>query len=222
VPNPPEDPSEGPDPGPIEAAARFAGLGRGALPCTDADLADAEATLTRSDDPRPRQAALGALVRLGGRDRAAAAWAVAVADPDPRVRRRAAELAPQVDHSSPAPLRALLADADPLVAEAAAAAAGEIAWAPAAERAAVVAALAVATREHPDPLVREASVAALGALGDPAGLPSILAACSDRAPIRRRAVLALAPFDGPDVDAALADALTDADWQVRQAAEDLR
>jgi hypothetical protein len=35
-------------------------------------------------------------------------------------------------------------------------------------------------------------------------------------------VLALAPFDGPDVEAALDRALTDRDWQVRQAAEDLR
>jgi len=35
-------------------------------------------------------------------------------------------------------------------------------------------------------------------------------------------VLALAPFDGPAVDAAIAKALTDRDWQVRQAAEDLR
>jgi hypothetical protein len=35
-------------------------------------------------------------------------------------------------------------------------------------------------------------------------------------------VLALAPFDGPDVDAAIDAALTDRDWQVRQAAEDLR
>jgi HEAT repeat protein len=34
-------------------------------------------------------------------------------------------------------------------------------------------------------------------------------------------VLALAPFDGPAVDAALQEALGDRDWQVRQAAEDL-
>ena len=39
--------------------------------------------------------------------------------------------------------------------------------------------------------------------------------------IRRRAVLALAPFDGPEVQAALAAALTDHDWQVRQSAEDV-
>jgi ABC-type spermidine/putrescine transport system permease subunit II len=40
--------------------------------------------------------------------------------------------------------------------------------------------------------------------------------------VRRRAVLAHAPFDGPAVDAAVAAALEDRDWQVRQAAEDLR
>jgi hypothetical protein len=34
-------------------------------------------------------------------------------------------------------------------------------------------------------------------------------------------VLALAPFDGDEVDAALQRALDDRDWQVRQAAEDL-
>jgi hypothetical protein len=34
--------------------------------------------------------------------------------------------------------------------------------------------------------------------------------------------LALAPFDGERVDAAVDRALSDRDWQVRQAAEDLR
>ena len=74
---------------------------------------------------------------------------------------------------------------------------------------------------HEDALCREAAVAALGALGDPAGLPAILAATTDKATVRRRAVIALAPFDGPEVDAALERARTDRDWQVRQAAEDL-
>ena len=53
------------------------------------------------------------------------------------------------------------------------------------------------------------------------GLPAILAATSDKATVRRRAVLALAPFDGPEVTDALERARTDRDWQVRQAAEDL-
>ena len=69
--------------------------------------------------------------------------------------------------------------------------------------------------------MREAAVASLGAIGDHRGLPAIIAACSDKPAVRRRAVLALAPFDGPDVDAALAVARQDRDWQVRQAAEDV-
>lgn len=74
---------------------------------------------------------------------------------------------------------------------------------------------------HAHIIVRESCVAALGAIGDIRALPAILVACSDKPAIRRRAVLALAPFDGPEVDAALRTALTDRDWQVRQAAEDL-
>ncbi|MST32935.1 HEAT repeat domain-containing protein, partial [Acidimicrobiaceae bacterium USS-CC1] len=46
-------------------------------------------------------------------------------------------------------------------------------------------------------------------------------ATTDKPAVRRRAVLALAPFEGPEVDAALRQALEDRDWQVRQAAEDL-
>jgi HEAT repeat protein len=78
----------------------------------------------------------------------------------------------------------------------------------------------IATR-HDDALCRESAVAALGALGNPAGLAAILAATEDKATVRRRAVIALAPFDGPEVDAALERATNDRDWQVRQAAEDL-
>ena len=60
-----------------------------------------------------------------------------------------------------------------------------------------------------------------GAIGDPRGLPTILHACTDKPAVRRRAVLALAPFEGDEVDVALQTALTDRDWQVRQAAEDV-
>jgi len=73
-----------------------------------------------------------------------------------------------------------------------------------------------------DPLVRESAVAALGAIGDERGLAAIIIACADKPAVRRRAVLALAPFDGDEVDAAIERALVDRDWQVRQAAEDLR
>ncbi|MCA1657380.1 MAG: HEAT repeat domain-containing protein, partial [Actinobacteria bacterium] len=85
----------------------------------------------------------------------------------------------------------------------------------------VVGALAAMAAGHDDPLCREAAVAALGALGDERGLPAILAATTDKPAIRRRAVIALAPFEGPEVEAALERAKADRDWQVRQAAEDL-
>jgi HEAT repeat protein len=69
--------------------------------------------------------------------------------------------------------------------------------------------------------VREACAAALGSLGDARGLQAILSACTDKPAVRRRAILALAAFEGDEVDAALSAALEDKDWQVRQNAEDL-
>jgi HEAT repeat protein len=201
----------------IERAADAAALGlRARLP--PGAPADLERAARDDPDARVRAAALGALARAGGRRRAAAAWRVAVADPEPAVRRRAAELAPGLE--APArPLLDLLADDDVTVIEAAAWALGELG--PAAVRAGAAAVLATVAGGHDDPLAREAAVAALGALGDSAGLPAVLAACRDKPAVRRRAVLALAPFDGPDVEAALRAALDDRDWQVRQAAEDL-
>ena len=78
------------------------------------------------------------------------------------------------------------------------------------------------TTDHDDQLVREAGAAALGAIGDERGVSAILSACEDKPAVRRRAVLALAPFSGPEIEAAIDTALTDRDWQVRQSAEDLR
>ena len=79
--------------------------------------------------------------------------------------------------------------------------------------------LAELATDHSNPLVREAAVAALGAIGHPAGLDAILAATTDKVAVRRRAVLALAPFDGPEVEAAIHRASQDRDWQTRDAAE---
>jgi len=50
---------------------------------------------------------------------------------------------------------------------------------------------------------------------------AVIAALADKAPVRRRAVVALANFEGPDVEAALASAREDRDWQVRAAADQL-
>lgn len=180
------------------------------------DEATARSGLTDAD-AAVRATALGALTRLGaltGTDLAAAG-----ADPDAAVRARAAEVAPlaltpAVAHPL---LRGLLADRDPTVVEVAAWACGEVA----APDPATVAELARLATGHRDALVREAAVAALGAIGDESGLPAILSGTTDKPAVRRRAVLALAPFEGPEVDAALERALTDRDWQVRQAAEDL-
>jgi HEAT repeat protein len=140
--------------------------------------------------------------------------AAAIIDPAPAVRRRAALIAAQVPSADLAPL---LLDTDSTVVEAAAWAAGEHA----AATDHIVEQLVHLGTASTDALVREAAVAALGAIGDERGLPAILAGCRDKPAIRRRAVLALAPFDGPEVEAALAAALTDHDWQVRQSAEDV-
>jgi HEAT repeat protein len=173
------------------------------------DTATARAGLD-SPDPGVRASALGALERCGALDDAT--LIDRFTDPHPAVRRRAAELAAGrrgID------LAGLLADPDTAVVEMACWACGEH------EDPTAVPTLAALATTHDDALVREAAVAALGAIGDDGGLPAILAACQDKPAVRRRAVLALAPFDGPDVDAALAAAARDKDWQVRQAAEDL-
>ena len=180
------------------------------------DEAGARASLG-DPDPAVRATALGALARM---DKANAADVLALlADPSPRVRRRACEVAASADLVTVgAALVTTLGDRDVSVAEVAAWAIGEQSVTPPN----AVAALATMATGHRDPLCREAAVAALGAIGDEAGLAAILAATKDKPAVRRRAVLALAPFEGPAVDAALEAALSDRDWQVRQAAEDLR
>jgi HEAT repeat protein len=52
-------------------------------------------------------------------------------------------------------------------------------------------------------------------------LGAVLGALGDKPAIRRRAVVALAAFEGDEVEAALERAAMDNDWQVRQTAEDL-
>ena len=58
--------------------------------------------------------------------------------------------------------------------------------------------------------------------GDDTALPIIIAALEDKAPVRRRAIVALANFEGPEVEAALERAGEDKDWQVRAAVTQLR
>jgi HEAT repeat protein len=163
-------------------------------------------------DPVTRELGLGALLRL--EMLTDADLDTALGDGAPSVRRRAAMIAGQRPGVS---LRAVLADADLTVVEAAAWACGE-------QESVdddVLETLIDLGVTSGDALVREACTAALGAIGDPRGLATILHGCTDKPAVRRRAVLALAPFDGDEVDAALQTALTDRDWQVRQAAEDI-
>ena len=56
---------------------------------------------------------------------------------------------------------------------------------------------------------------------DPKRTPGDGASLTDRPTVRRRAVVALAAFDGPEVETALQQARQDRDWQVRQAVEAL-
>lgn len=175
------------------------------------DAATATAGLT-DEEPSVRATALASLDRLGLLDESH--LVAAVDDASALVRRRAAELAAR--HDLP-PLIGLLTDVDSSVVESAAWAAGE--RSPAEHG--VVEKLCHIAATHEDALCRESAVAALGAIGDEAGLDTILLSLSDKAPVRRRAVLALAPFDDPRADAAILAALDDRDWQVRQAAEDL-
>jgi HEAT repeat protein len=178
------------------------------------DLALAKRGLA-DEDGAVRATAIGALERLGALS--AADLAAALADVDGSVRRRAVEACARRPGDEPPSLLPLLADEDPGLVEVAAWASGEREP----PEPGVVPVLAGLVAGHPDALVREAAVAALGAIGHEDGRAAILAALGDKATVRRRAVLALAPFDGPDVDAALAAAREDRDWQVRQAAEDL-
>lgn len=177
------------------------------------DVATARRGLS-DEDGTVRAAAIGALERLGALE--SAELAATLDDADAGVRRRAVEACARWPGDLPPSLLPLLAD-DPALVEVAAWASGEREP----PEQGVVDVLAGLVEGHPDALVREAAVAALGAIGDERGRVAILAALGDKATVRRRAVLALAPFEGSDVDAALAAAREDRDWQVRQAAEDL-
>jgi HEAT repeat protein len=170
-------------------------------------------------DPRVRETALGALARLGALT--VADVVTALSEGPAPVRRRAVHAAVSVRGRGsrsvlPAALTGALGDPDALVVVGAA-------WFLAERRhRGAVPALATVAGTHDDARCREAAVAALGAIGDPAGLPAVLrAAREDRPTVRRRATVALAGFDDERVEPALRAAAGDRDWQVRQAAEEL-
>jgi HEAT repeat protein len=186
------------------------------------ELATVEAH-RHDEDPHVRAAFLGALVRLGRLD--TPTLDEFLRDQSAIVIGRAITAAAHFDDGDDAidhALVDLIGGVDEGLAEQAVWALGER-WEEAGDdaEATVLDAVEAAAGSHPDALVREAAVASLGSIGAERSLPVILRAAGDKATVRRRAVIALAPFDGPEVDAALTTARVDRDWQVRQAAEDL-
>lgn len=196
-----------PEPGPTQRQVALAGA--------TGDSGVARAGLT-SGSAAVRSSALSALARcgrLGPRELEAG-----LSDPVPRVRARACVLASlALPEQAEELLAHALGDKDQSVVEAAAFALGERGQA----GAGTIEVLAGVALGHPGALCREAAVAALGAIGAPEGLPTVLAALADKPAIRRRAVVALAAYEGAEAAQALLDATADPDWQVRQAAEDL-
>ena len=145
-------------------------------------------------------------------------WRLALADPDVDVRREALN---QIAHAQIeddaiyVALMDLLNDVDALVVDGAVFALGEHLFVGAVDQM-----CAIATN-HEDARCRESAIAALGAIGDDRARPAILAALDDKPPVRRRAIVALSNFEGPDIDEALTRASEDRDWQVRAAVNQL-
>jgi HEAT repeat protein len=166
---------------------------------------------------RHRVLALRGLVRRGAMN--TAQWRTVLSDPDVEVRRDALEQLAHAGDVEPAVLddaMGMLADEDALIVDAAAFVMGEHLYAPS------VTGLIEVAASHEDARCRESAIASLGAIGDDTALPIIIAALEDKAPVRRRAIVALANFEGPEVEAALERAGEDKDWQVRAAVTQLR
>ena len=146
-------------------------------------------------------------------------WLDALGDEDAEVRREALGLVAYASIDDVRifdVVRALAHDDDPLVVDAAVFALGEHL------RIDSVDELCVIATTHDDARCRESAVAALGAIGDDRARAAIFAALDDKPPVRRRAIVALSNFEGPDIDAALERASEDRDWQVRSAVSQLR
>ena len=145
-------------------------------------------------------------------------WRLALADPDVDVRREALNQIAHAEIEDDAiyvALMVLLNDDDALVVDGAVFALGEHLFVGAVDQMCVIA------TSHEDARCRESAIAALGAIGDDRARPAILAALDDKPPVRRRAIVALSNFEGPDIDEALTRASEDRDWQVRAAVNQL-
>ena len=146
----------------------------------------------------------------------------ALEDADRGVRKRAVELVIDLsnNHEHISKVLVLLDDSSTFVVETVCWVIGEIGnnYENVAEIVSKVSQIAL---NHEDSLCREAAVACLGSLGHIDGLTTLLKVLDDKPNVRRRATLALAPFEGPEVEEALKRKLKDRDLQTRQAAEDL-
>lgn len=165
-----------------------------------------------SSEPRWRILALRGLVRQSLVT--SAQWLAALRDPNDDVRREALHQLAYSDVVDVAVLDqaiTLLSDPHPLVVEACVFVCGEH------EILKTVEELCRIASDHDDARCRESAIAALGSLGDERGLATILSSLEDKPPVRRRAIVALSNFEGPEVDAALERAADDRDWQVRAA-----
>jgi len=146
-------------------------------------------------------------------------WRQSLKDGDVEILREALQLFAHVEENDPSVLSdvvTLLSDEDALVVDGAAFALGEHLF-----NGAVVELCEVASN-HEDARCRESAIAALGSIGDDRARSTILNALNDKPAIRRRAIVALSNFDGPDIEAALVEAGEDRDWQVRSAVTQLR
>lgn len=173
---------------------------------------DTAAAAQNDPDPKVRIAALRSLERLEAITEEQITRALT--DTEPQVRIAALEIA--ANHRYPT-LEHLLDDEDSMVVETAAWALGERETA----GATIIDHLSLLATDHGDPLVRESAVGALGAIGDDRGLPAILKATRDKVAVRRRAIIALAAFEGVEVSAAFQRARNDRDRQVRDAVDEL-
>jgi HEAT repeat protein len=135
-------------------------------------------------------------------------------DADPSLRASAAEKLGSCGSEALETLSGLEYDPDPTVRECLATAYGEI------DSADTVAWLSFAARDDSDRHVKEAATAALGAIGNNAGLETLLLLINDGPPqVRRRAIAAITVFDDERVEPAIRLAALDRNPGVREAAE---
>jgi len=164
-------------------------------------------------DPKVRRLAVSAAHRMAA-DLVPQLSALLLADPDPAVRAEAAEVIAAAGNAALPALDAGRDDSDERVVEAVATAYGEIADRGAVDWLMEQAEIAESKQ------VRESAVAALGAIADQRSRQLLIRLTVDAPPqVRRRAVVALTVYDGPDVEAAIRNAAADRNPMVREAAE---